>query len=152
MRAEGDNMTGLKRQNRAAVLLRLHKNGGLSRKRLAGMLGLTPAAMTKIAAELIEEGLVCEVKALLERGFREGITAPAAIGYKEVVSAIDGDISMDEAIAAIKTATHRYAKRQRTWFRKEKRIRWINADDFDVDSLTEKALSIISQTVCALGA
>ena len=57
---EGDNMFGLKRQNRAAVLLSLHRCGGLSRKRLASMLHLTPAAMTKIAAELIEEGLIYE--------------------------------------------------------------------------------------------
>lgn len=60
MRTEGDNMIGLKRQNRAAVLLLLHRHGGLSRKRLASMLNLTPAAMTKIAAELIEEGLIYE--------------------------------------------------------------------------------------------
>lgn len=60
MRTEGDNMIGLKRQNRAAVLLSLHRYGGLSRKRLASMLHLTPAAMTKIAAELIGEGLVYE--------------------------------------------------------------------------------------------
>lgn len=60
MRTEGDNMIGLKRQNRAAVLLSLHRYGGLSRKRLAAMLHLTPAAMTKIVAELISEGLVYE--------------------------------------------------------------------------------------------
>ena len=60
MRTEGDNMNGLKRQNRAAVLMNLHRYGGLSRKRLAAMLRLTPAAMTKIVAELISEGLVYE--------------------------------------------------------------------------------------------
>ena len=60
MRTEGDNMIGLKRQNRAAVLLCLHRYGRLSRKRLAAMLGLTAAAMTKIAAELLSEGLVYE--------------------------------------------------------------------------------------------
>lgn len=60
MRTEGDNMIGLKRQNRAAVLMCLHRYGGLSRKRLAAMLGLTPAAMTKIVGELIGEGLVYE--------------------------------------------------------------------------------------------
>ncbi len=60
MRTEGDNMIGLRRQNRAAVLLSLHRHGGLSRKRLASMLHLTPAAMTKIAAELLREGLIFE--------------------------------------------------------------------------------------------
>ena len=60
MRTEGDNMIGLRRQNRAAVLLSLHRYGGLSRKRLSSMLHLTPAAMTKIAAELLREGLIVE--------------------------------------------------------------------------------------------
>ena len=60
MRTEGDNMIGLRRQNRAAVLLSLHRYGGLSRKRLSSMLHLTPAAMTKIAAELLREGLIFE--------------------------------------------------------------------------------------------
>ena len=68
MRTEGDNMIGLKRQNRAAVLFSLHRHGGLSRKRLASMLRLTPAAMTKIVAELIGEGLVCEDGPLVSNG------------------------------------------------------------------------------------
>ena len=68
MRTEGDNMIGLKRQNRAAVLFSLHRHGGLSRKRLASMLRLTPAAMTKIVAELIGEGLVCEGGPLVSNG------------------------------------------------------------------------------------
>ena len=75
MRTDGDNMLGLKRQNRAAVLLRLHRHGGLSRKRLASMLGLTPAAVTKIAAELIEEGLV----------FEDGPLASTGVGRREIL-------------------------------------------------------------------
>ena len=57
---EGDNMMRLKRQNRAALLKALQRHGGLSRKRLAAELGLTPAAITKIAAELIAQNLVRE--------------------------------------------------------------------------------------------
>ncbi len=60
MRYEGDNMTGLRRGNRAAVLRCLQEQGDLSRKRLAELLGLTPAAMTKIVSELLSEGLVRE--------------------------------------------------------------------------------------------
>ncbi len=75
MRTEGDNMIGLKRQNRAAVLLSLHRHGGLSRKKLASMLGLTPAAMTKIAAELIEEGLIYE----------DGPLAASGAGRREIM-------------------------------------------------------------------
>ena len=88
-------------------------------------------------------GLVEEVEGLLNAGFREGITAPQAIGYKEVVSALDGNITMDEARQKIKIATHRYAKRQRTWFRKEARIHWIDANEFDGNALADRALRIV---------
>jgi len=75
MRTEGDNMVGLKWQNRAAVLLALNRNGGLSRKRLASMLHLTPAAITKIAGQLIEEGLVYE----------DGSVPSGGAGRREIV-------------------------------------------------------------------
>lgn len=77
---------------------------------------------------MVEAGLVGEVRGLLDAGFREGVTAPQAIGYKEIVEALEGRCTLDEAIAAIKQATRRYGKRQRTWFRRDERIRWIDAD------------------------
>lgn len=92
---------------------------------------------------MIEQGLVDEVKGLLQSGFRNGITAPSAIGYKEIVSALDGNCSMDEAVEAIKTATSRYAKRQRTWFRKDKRIHWLCADSGDTDAIAAEALAVL---------
>lgn len=88
---------------------------------------------------MIELGLVGEVKRLLDKGFRQGITAPQAIGYKEIVSALDGDISLDEAIEQIKTATRRYAKRQRTWFRKDTRIAWFDADSGNAEAIATQA-------------
>ena len=84
---------------------------------------------------MIEEGLVSEVEGLLEQGFREGVTAQYAIGYREIASYLDGDISLDEAIDSIKVSTHRYAKRQRTWFRKDKRITWLDANEFNAETL-----------------
>ena len=70
----GDNMMALKRGNRAAVLLALQREGGMSRKRLSAEVRLTPAAITKIVAELIDEGLV-----------REGASVPGAgAGRREV--------------------------------------------------------------------
>lgn len=89
--------------------------------------------------KMIECGLVYEVERLLDKGFRQGITAPQAIGYKEIVSALDGDISLDEAIEQIKTATRRYAKRQRTWFRKDTRIAWIDADSGNAEAIATQA-------------
>ena len=86
MRTEGDNMIGLRRQNRAAVLLALQRHGGLSRKRLASMLHLTPAAMTKIAAELIGEGLI----------FEDGSVPSGSAGRREIVLRLN-----DQSISAL---------------------------------------------------
>ncbi|MBR0081149.1 MAG: ROK family transcriptional regulator [Clostridia bacterium] len=74
MRYEGDNMAGVRRGNRAAVLQCLRHSGGLSRKRLSEQLGLTPAALTNIAAELIDEGLVVE----------SGAVPSGAVGRREI--------------------------------------------------------------------
>ncbi|MDO5329525.1 MAG: tRNA (adenosine(37)-N6)-dimethylallyltransferase MiaA [Coriobacteriia bacterium] len=86
--------------------------------------------------KMLKEGLVDEVKGLLDSGYRDALTAASAIGYKEIVEYLDNKISLDEAISKIKVATHRYAKRQRTWFNKDKRINWIDYDK--VQSLYRK--------------
>ena len=77
--------------------------------------------------QMVDDGLVAEVQGLLDQGLREGITAPQAIGYKEIVAYLDGACTLEEALDAVKLATRRYAKRQRTWFRKDKRIHWLDA-------------------------
>lgn len=93
---------------------------------------------------MIASGLVDEVKTLLNAGWRNGITAPQAIGYKEIVAALEGECTFEEAICAIKLATRRYAKRQRTWFRKDARIFWIDANDGDVSRMTCEALKYLN--------
>lgn len=92
---------------------------------------------------MIEEGLIEEVKSLLNNGFRSSITSPQAIGYKEILEALEGEISLEEAIERIKIATHRYAKKQRTWFRKDKRIHWIDANSADVQELCTQSLKVL---------
>lgn len=92
---------------------------------------------------MVEAGLVAEVEHLIECGFREGVTAPQAIGYKEIVEALEGHLSLDEAVGQIKLATRRYAKRQRTWFRKDTRIRWIDATARDLSFLVDEALALV---------
>lgn len=81
---------------------------------------------------MVDEGLVDEVRSLLDAGFKEACTAKEAIGYKEVVAYLEGACSFEEAVEAIKAATRRYAKRQRTWWRGDARVRWIDANDGDV--------------------
>lgn len=90
---------------------------------------------------MVEAGLVDEVRGLLDAGLREGVTAPQAIGYKEIVEALEGRRTMDEAVAAIKQATRRYAKRQRTWFRRDGRIQWIDADGGDARAIADEILA-----------
>ncbi len=87
--------------------------------------------------QMAEQGLVSEVEYLLDQGFREGITAPQAIGYKEIVEHLEGRASLDEALDQIKTATRRYAKRQRTWFNRDVRILWIDYDSMNSDAACE---------------
>ena len=101
------------------------------------------ARISQRVDKMVDDGLVEEVQRLLDEGFREGVTSPQAIGYKEIVEALDGRMTMEEALDQIKSATCRYAKRQRTWFRKDKRIQWIEADDADLDRMTKCALDLI---------
>lgn len=86
--------------------------------------------------QMREAGLVDEVDALLDQGFASALTAPQAIGYKEIIAAKRGEISLDEAFRQIKTATKRYAKRQRSWFRRDKRLTVLDAENLTNEEMT----------------
>lgn len=151
----------VKRVVRAFELLEEGTTYAEQRAKLAHIPQLVPAVFFGMAVDpdvlraridarvdaMVETGLVAEVEGLLDRGFREGVTAPQAIGYKEIVEALDGFISLDEAVERIKLATRRYAKRQRTWFRKDARIRWLDATSRDIPSLVEEALELLDDGV-----
>jgi tRNA dimethylallyltransferase len=74
-------------------------------------------------------GFVEEVSRLLGQGLREGRTASAAIGYREVTAYLEGELSLDEARERTVTATRRFARRQDSWFRKDPRVTWVRYDD-----------------------
>ena len=74
---------------------------------------------------MLEAGLVDEIKALLARGIPAKCTAMQAIGYKEFIAALDGEISLEEAAAQVQQSSRRYAKRQLTWFRRNPNMNWI---------------------------
>lgn len=95
---------------------------------------------------MVEQGLVQEVKDLLNAGFRSALTAPQAIGYKEIVSYLDGSSSLGEAIESIKTATRRYAKRQRTWLRRDSRITMLDADSLTLDQIASIIVNSYKET------
>lgn len=75
--------------------------------------------------EMIEEGLVDEVKNLLTAGYSKNLPALSGIGYKEIISYLQKEISLEEATELIKRNTRRYAKRQITWFKRDPRIKWV---------------------------
>jgi tRNA dimethylallyltransferase len=79
--------------------------------------------------EMIENGLIEEVRGLLVKGYSRGANALNTVGYKEVFDFIEGKISKEEMIRLIKQNTRHFAKRQLTWFRADKRIKWIPVND-----------------------
>jgi tRNA dimethylallyltransferase len=76
-------------------------------------------------AQMWREGFVSEVEALLLQGLREGRTARAAIGYAQVLAALEGQLSAELAMEETVTSTRQYARRQGTWFAREPRITWL---------------------------
>lgn len=77
---------------------------------------------------MFERGLVDEVRSLCDRGLAGALTSRQAIGYKEVIEALEGSMTMDEAREEVKLRSRRYAKRQLSWFRRDGRVRWIDCD------------------------
>lgn len=82
---------------------------------------------------MVEQGLFAEVEGLRKKGYDKDLVSMQGIGYKEVLMYLDGEISKDEAIELIKKNTRHFAKRQLTWFRREKEVIMINKNEFDYD-------------------
>lgn len=82
---------------------------------------------------MIKEGLVDEVKSLLDKGYDRNLVSMQGIGYKEIIEYLDGKISLEEAVELIKKNTRHFAKRQLTWFRREKTITMVNWGEYDYD-------------------
>lgn len=88
---------------------------------------------------MFKMGLIDEVKNLMERGYDRSMVSMQGIGYKEVIDYLNGETSLDECIQIIKRDTRHFAKRQLTWFKREKIVTYINKDDFgnEADCLKE---------------
>ncbi|WP_198602040.1 tRNA (adenosine(37)-N6)-dimethylallyltransferase MiaA [Rhodococcus opacus] len=85
---------------------------------------------------MFERGLVDEVRGLIDLGLREGVTAPRAIGYAQVLAWLDGEYDLDEAQERTFIGTRRYVRRQRSWFRRDTRIHWVDGSDPDLADTT----------------
>ena len=93
---------------------------------------------------MLEMGLVEEIQTLLSSGIPEKCTALQAIGYKEFVAALDGQCTIEEAADEVRKASRHYAKRQLTWFRRNKNIHWLTRD---LGSSTEEILRRARQII-----
>lgn len=83
---------------------------------------------------MFENGLESEVKQLLSMGCLRNSVAMQGIGYKEVIDYLDGAYNLETAIATIKLNTRHFAKRQITWFKREKEVVWLNYPEFNYDT------------------
>ena len=86
---------------------------------------------------MLREGLEAEVKKLSEMGCKRNLVSMQGLGYKEMLAYLEGEITLEEAVYLIKRDTRHFAKRQITWFKREKEVIWVNKPDFSYD---EKAV------------
>ena len=94
---------------------------------------------------MIEEGLVAEVKALKARGYDRSMVAMQGLGYKEILDYLDGACTLEDAIYKIKRDTRHFAKRQITWFKREKHVTWINKKDYNYEE--DRILEVMLESV-----
>lgn len=84
---------------------------------------------------MVEEGLIDEVKYLLNKDYDKDLVSMQAIGYKEIIDYLEGSISYEESMVILKRNSRRYAKRQLTWFRKEDRVNWVDVEDYNIENI-----------------
>lgn len=92
---------------------------------------------------MLERGLVDEVAHLKEMGYGKELVSMQGLGYKEILSYLDGEISYEEAVYILKRDTRHFAKRQLTWFKREPDVIWLNKPDFAYDD--QKILTYMKQ-------
>lgn len=94
---------------------------------------------------MLEQGLVDEVKRLKAMGCHRGMVSMQGLGYKEILDYLDGRCTLEEAIYVLKRDTRHFAKRQLTWFKREREVRWVNLEEFSEDK--ERVLAYMAGEV-----
>lgn len=89
---------------------------------------------------MMEQGLLYEVNKFLEIGLTKNNQSMKAIGYRQILSYLEGEMDLEAAIDLIKRDSRRYAKRQLTWFRRYENAKWINVDDLDLEGIINQIL------------
>lgn len=95
--------------------------------------------------EMMKDGLVKEVESLKNEGCRRGMVSMQGLGYKEILDYLDGEIPLEEAVRVLKRDTRHFAKRQLTWFRRERDVIWVEKPEFAYDD--EKILAFMLKII-----
>lgn len=97
--------------------------------------------------EMLEAGLVDEVRTLKDMGCHRGMVSMQGLGYKEILDFLDGKMSLEEAVYILKRDTRHFAKRQITWFKREKEVIWLDRRDFgnDEEKILRYMLDILKE-------
>ena len=82
---------------------------------------------------MMQQGLLGEVQRLKDMGYHRDMVSMQGLGYKEILDYLDGKCTLDEAVATIKLETRHFAKRQLTWFRREREVIWLDKSEFSYD-------------------
>lgn len=98
---------------------------------------------------MMDAGLIDEINALKKRGCTRDMVSMQGIGYKEMLKYLDADYTLEEAVEKVKQESRRFAKRQLTWFRREKDVIWIDKDKYEYDE--SRILQFIEKTLIDKG-
>ncbi|MHB8065327.1 MAG: tRNA (adenosine(37)-N6)-dimethylallyltransferase MiaA [Ruminiclostridium sp.] len=97
---------------------------------------------------MLQNGLIEEVNSLISLGFADSLISMQGIGYKEILSYINNEKTLEEVVEIIKRDSRRYAKRQMTWFKRIKEIKWFGIDNYgNTNNIVEDALAYISESL-----
>lgn len=96
---------------------------------------------------MLKQGLIDEVKTLLEKGYSKKLTSMQGIGYKEIIEYLEGNCSLNDAVEIIKRESRRYAKRQFTWFRRIEEIKWFDVTDLNYEKNFKNVYEYIAQNM-----
>lgn len=94
---------------------------------------------------MLEAGLLDEVKLLVSEGYSRELVSMQGLGYKEIIDYIQGRCTLDEAVYTLKRDTRHFAKRQITWFKREKHVTWVDKSEYDSKS---EILSFMLDRLC----
>lgn len=96
--------------------------------------------------KMLEMGLLNEVEILKEKGYDKSLVSMQGLGYKEILDYFSGDLTLEEAIYILKRDTRHFAKRQITWFKREKEVIWIQKEDYqNEEAILNKMLTILKE-------